>query len=96
MSVYTILTGYFCTLGAHNSTPTDGVTGDICPVGFYCPENSTAPTACPQGTYLNTTGNSVQSSCIDCVPGMYYVLRQAVRSPPCIVSWFSISYMVAV
>lgn len=64
-----MITGYYCTQGAQTSTPTDGATGDICPVGYYCPLNSTTPTACPQGTYLNTTGNSELASCIDCVPG---------------------------
>ncbi len=36
--------------------PSDGVTGDICPVGHYCPMGSTSPILCPDGTYSNTTG----------------------------------------
>ena len=28
--------GYICTGGATSSSPTDGVTGDVCPAGGYC------------------------------------------------------------
>lgn len=37
-------------------TPTDGVTGDICPLGHFCPMGSTSPVLCPDGTYSNSTG----------------------------------------
>lgn len=39
-----------------SSMPSDGVTGDICPMGHYCPLGSTSPVVCPDGTYSNTTG----------------------------------------
>lgn len=32
--------GYVCVGGASNSTPTDGVTGALCPAGYYCPQGS--------------------------------------------------------
>lgn len=38
------------------SAPSDGVTGDICPLGYYCPMGSASPLLCPDGTYSNTTG----------------------------------------
>ena len=54
------------------ANPTDGnVTGDICPSGAYCPTASAAPTLCPAGTYLNTTGNSDLSHCLSCPAGSY-------------------------
>ena len=46
-------------------------TGDVCPVGTYCPEGSHAPTDCPAGTYLNTTENYNSSQCIECTAGYY-------------------------
>lgn len=36
--------------------PSGGVTGDICPVGHYCPMGSASPVLCPDGTYSNSTG----------------------------------------
>ena len=29
--------GYYCTSGASSPTPVDGVTGNVCPAGSYCP-----------------------------------------------------------
>ena len=46
---------YYCTLEALTDTPTDGVTGDVCPVGHYCPEASTYPLPCDEGYYLDST-----------------------------------------
>ena len=55
--------GYFCTLGANISSPTDGSTGDICPAGFYCEIGSPAPTPCGNGTFMNHTGADVCDIC---------------------------------
>ena len=41
--------GYYCTLGAETSTPTDGVTGDVCPAGYYCPTSTAVQIACADG-----------------------------------------------
>lgn len=49
-------TGYYCSGGTGSPMPTDGVTGDICPVGYFCPMGSAYPLLCPDGTYSNTTG----------------------------------------
>lgn len=48
--------GYYCSGGAMSSMPSDGVTGNICPVGHYCPMGASSPVVCPDGTYSNTTG----------------------------------------
>ncbi|KAF6036714.1 hypothetical protein EB796_004986 [Bugula neritina] len=47
--------GYYCSLSADTSTPTDGITGDQCPLGHFCPLGSASPIPCDQGYYLNTT-----------------------------------------
>ena len=50
------VSGYYCTSGAWiATTPTDDVTGDICPPGAYCVAGSNDTTLCTPGTY-----NSVQ------------------------------------
>lgn len=49
--------GHYCASGAKEAKPTDGVTGDICPNGTYCPRGSGASENCPIGTFLNSTGN---------------------------------------
>ena len=52
--------GYYCILGADRPSPTDGVTGDICPTGAYCPPGSNDTTLCPPGTYNPTQGEIKQ------------------------------------
>ena len=63
---------YYCTINANSSTPTDGMTGDICPAGYYCEEGSAAPTPCGNGTYMNHTG---AFECYICPEGHYCVNR---------------------
>ena len=41
--------GYYCILNASTSTPTDGVTGNECELGEYCPEGSSVGIKCPAG-----------------------------------------------
>ncbi|CAH1797046.1 unnamed protein product, partial [Owenia fusiformis] len=41
--------GHRCILGAETCTPTDGVTGDICPEGLFCPMGSVTGEGCPLG-----------------------------------------------
>ncbi|XP_070552128.1 fibrillin-2-like [Ptychodera flava] len=63
--------GYYCISTAVVANPTDGVTGDICPSGHYCPSGSPAGVACPPGTYSNTTGNMDINDCFNCTAGFY-------------------------
>ncbi|KAM7082943.1 uncharacterized protein J5F26_014046 [Ciconia maguari] len=51
--------------------PTDGVTGDVCPAGSYCPPGSPLPIPCPPGTYSNVSGLRSIRECLDCPPGLY-------------------------
>ena len=39
--------GYYCVSRANTSQPTDGVTGDICPKGRYCPQGISIGIPCP-------------------------------------------------
>lgn len=48
--------GYYCIINSTKSNPTDGVTGNECPIGHYCPKGSPAPIACSNGTFMNITG----------------------------------------
>ena len=63
--------GFFCSLGADTPTPTDGVTGNICPEGSYCIEGSFSPSECPAGYFLNFTGGRNFSDCHLCLAGMF-------------------------
>nr|XP_006821768.1 PREDICTED: multiple epidermal growth factor-like domains protein 10-like [Saccoglossus kowalevskii] len=63
--------GYFCSSAAYIANPTDGVTGDICPIGHHCPLGSERPIPCSNGTYMNVTGAAV---CLEC-PAGYYCIR---------------------
>lgn len=45
----------------------------LCPVGAYCPANTTAATLqpCPSGTFGNRTGLALASQCTPCAAGAY-------------------------
>lgn len=61
--------GYYCTANATTASPTDGgVTGDVCPLGHYCPVGTGTPVPCPAGSYTNTTQNA---QCLVCPAGMF-------------------------
>ncbi|CDW74865.1 cast multi-domain protein [Stylonychia lemnae] len=61
--------GYYCTLGASSRTPLDGMTGDRCPRGKYCPEGSFVPIACPIGTYNDQFTQTSDAACKACPVG---------------------------
>ena len=61
--------GFFCRSRASVSAPTDGITGDVCPRGGFCPQGSAIQANCPVGTYGNSTGNRGPEDCITCDPG---------------------------
>lgn len=63
--------GYYCLGGASTATPTDTVTGDICPTGHYCPAGSYKPTKCPKGTVNDDTGDAAVADCEACAAGFY-------------------------
>lgn len=63
--------GYYCTKGAWKPKPDDGVTGDICPEGRYCPRGTPIAVKCKRGTFSNSTGNSREDHCQNCTAGSY-------------------------
>lgn len=50
------IAGYYCLGNATQPNPTDGTTGNVCPIGSFCPKASKFPQHCSNGTYMNTTG----------------------------------------
>ncbi|GCC23266.1 hypothetical protein chiPu_0001660 [Chiloscyllium punctatum] len=65
------LTGFYCFRGAMYPNPTDGITGDICPMGKFCEAGSVAGVDCPIGHYSNKTGLTSPSDCTPCDPGFH-------------------------
>lgn len=71
ISLYVCFTGYYCILQADTPTPTDNTTGNICPVGHYCPLGSSLYQPCPMGYYLDVTGQDELTDCKNCTGGLY-------------------------
>ncbi|XP_043532727.1 zonadhesin isoform X4 [Chiloscyllium plagiosum] len=78
------LTGFYCFRGAMYPNPTDGITGDICPMGKFCEAGSVAGVDCPIGHYSNKTGLTSPSDCTPCDPG-FHCSRPGLTAPqgPC-------------
>lgn len=78
------LAGYWCMNASVSSTPTDGVTGQSCPIGNFCPQGTPVPVACPTGTLSDSTGLSTAGDCQDCTGG-YYCNGTGLTTPsgPC-------------
>ncbi|KAG7455700.1 SCO-spondin-like isoform X1, partial [Solea senegalensis] len=76
--------GHWCREGASSPSPLDGISGSLCPPGQYCPSGTTAPLACPQGTWSNSSGVHRQEDCTPC-PGGFYCDSAALTKPrgPC-------------
>lgn len=81
--------GFYCTLRSNTSTPTDDITGNVCPEGYYCEIGSSAPSPCPNGTYVNTT---MASACIICPAGYYCVDRDDATICPQVSYHYFFSY----
>ncbi|GMH73236.1 hypothetical protein TL16_g06129 [Triparma laevis f. inornata] len=64
--------GHYCGSTCVTTTPLgDWANGDvngICPIGYFCPENSVQPQKCAASTFMNHTGSS---SCYNCPPGYF-------------------------
>ncbi|GAB9469615.1 hypothetical protein Gpo141_00006888 [Globisporangium polare] len=95
--------GYFCASRASSATPSDTITGDICPAGFYCRGATITPVKCAAGTYTVNPGQSICSTCperyfcdgvstdrlLDCPTGYYCPLGTGAFPVPCPVGAFS-------
>ena len=65
------LAGYYCSGRAELQNPAEKSYGDICPKGYYCPEQTTSPFACPPGTFNNETKGARPEDCLPCSGGSY-------------------------
>ena len=68
--------GYYCRSGSESSTPTEDSEANECPRGYYCPEQTDEPIACPVSTFSNTLRLQAESECIECTPGKIFTLLQ--------------------
>ena len=73
--LFSLFSGYYCTIGVNVATPNISFTGDggICPVAHFCIAESVSPDACTAGTYQDQEG---QDSCKTCPEG-YFCLATA-------------------
>ncbi|CAG6003426.1 unnamed protein product, partial [Menidia menidia] len=63
--------GFVCLGGAYEPSPSDSLTGYICPPGFFCPEGGFVPKPCPKGTFSEQSGLVEDSQCQSCKSGFY-------------------------
>ncbi|KAL8432734.1 hypothetical protein Efla_004403 [Eimeria flavescens] len=71
--------GFICYEGAVTPKPTDGITGDMCPPGGYCPSGAEEVTPCQAGFYNSRAGAGSASACILCPLGVYCDGRATVH-----------------
>jgi hypothetical protein len=58
--------------------------GGMCPAGAFCPQGSSSPSLCPNGTLANSTANTAPSDCTPCTPGYHCPWRgTVVATLPC-------------
>lgn len=70
--------GYFCAGGASTPAPVDGVTGDACVAGEYCPPGSASPLYCAAGYYCSDTSGNLTGLC---AAGYYCKQGASVPTP---------------
>jgi len=63
--------GFYCIKNSTTATPTDGIVGDECPVGSYCPEGTLGPVACKPGSFLSSKRAQAESYCQPCTAGKF-------------------------
>lgn len=63
---------YYCRGGSSTPRPTDGVTGEVCPKGSYCPAATPAPVSCGAGYFNRFLGGANKNDdCQKCWAGYY-------------------------
>ena len=79
------LQGYF----GQNTTLTEPTCDAPCPKGHYCPEGTSYPHPCSNGTYLPSIGAASNATCVDCPPGSRGERAGASRCTSCGAGTFS-------
>ena len=64
--------GYYCRNSSQSASPSQGDEANQCPVGHYCPEQTTEPIKCPIGTFSNSVLLMNESNCTPCTQGNYF------------------------
>ena len=72
---------FYCRGNATTNEPRDGISGDICPIGHYCIQNTSEPYKCLNGTFMNHTGTVI-----------YFYLSVTVL---CLTLWFCLLWCQA-
>ena len=77
--------GFLCYGNTTRARPASALAhrGEPCPKGHYCPEGSSAPTACPEGTYIGVFGAAALTDCLLCDAGSYNPLSGQSGCRPC-------------
>ncbi|OAF72051.1 hypothetical protein A3Q56_00182 [Intoshia linei] len=71
--------GYYCMKSATTKDPKLENIGDICPIGYYCPEGSAVPIICPPGKYCDSVGLLLPTA--DCQKGHYCTIGTKISTP---------------
>ena len=71
--------GFFCLGASTTSTPRDGIIGNECDVGYYCPQGTPNQLPCPGGQYCVSAGLDVPSG--DCTQGFYCLSAASIPDP---------------
>jgi hypothetical protein len=61
---------------------------DSCPVGYYCPQGTDYPIACPAGTYNGIYGQSALSDCSNTPAGYYSVSNSTTPNGQCLPGFY--------
>ncbi|XP_010632162.1 multiple epidermal growth factor-like domains protein 11 [Fukomys damarensis] len=72
--------GFYCAHGASVWNPMDGITGDLCPPGHFCPRGSPLPAPCAPGSFLPIRGAMLMENCQPC-PAGWFCSRAGLSSP---------------
>ena len=68
---YECSAGFYCKRGAKYQNPIDGISGDKCPKGRFCPQGADGPQNCDPGTFTPFEGATQKTDCTECYPGFY-------------------------
>ena len=57
---------------------------DQCPKGYFCPNGTSNPSACPRGRYSGESGLKRETDCQECPPGKFcnVIGAKELKDPP--------------